>query len=278
MPREHPVVLVTGTSTGIGRESVLHLQRAGCRVVATARNPARIADLSHAGEVECMELDVTSDAQRRTVVEEVLERHGRIDALVNNAGYGANLAVEETTPEIMQAMFSTNVFGPHELARLVLPHMRAQGSGRIINVASIAGHVPVPMLGAYCATKFALRALTHAMHNEVRSFGIHACLVEPGIIRTNFGAQSMAQKEAAIGAAGAQASPYAAMHATWAARRRRDGGAHPRVVAGAITHACTARRPRFHYFVPWDSKGANLLKRILPDAVLNQGYRWYFGS
>jgi NAD(P)-dependent dehydrogenase (short-subunit alcohol dehydrogenase family) len=270
-----PVALVTGCSTGIGREAVGHLRRAGFLVVATARRPESILDLAAPGEVECHKLDVTSAVQRKAVVDIVLERHGRIDALVNNAGYGAVLAVEDTPPEAMQAMFDTNVFGLHELTRLVLPAMRRQGHGRIVNVSSVAGHLSVPLLGAYCATKFALRALTQALDNEVRTLGVRAVLVEPGVIRTEFGNRSVAEKDNVL-TKGTEASPYAAMYDRWARLRMLRGGAHPRVIARRIVHACVATTPRFHNFAPMQAKAGNLAKRLLPDAVLSWGLRVYF--
>ncbi|HJQ93067.1 MAG TPA: SDR family oxidoreductase [Candidatus Thermoplasmatota archaeon] len=273
--RPRPVVLVTGCSTGIGREAVSHLERAGFLVIATARRVEAVQDLASPGKVEADTLDVTKAADRKRVVEGVLSRHGRIDALVNNAGYGAVLAVEDTDPAVMQAMFDTNVFGLHELSRLVLPTMRRQGSGRIVNVASIAGHVSVPMLGAYCATKFAVRALTQALDNEVRGFGVRAVLIEPGVIRTEFGNRSMAEHRTAM-AAGVGESPYARLYRRWERMRMLRGGAHPRVIARAIVHACASASPRFHNFAPLQAKASNLAKRLLPDAVVSAGMRIYF--
>lgn len=268
-----PVVLVTGTSSGIGRETVHRLRDAGCHVLATARDVAAIADLAVPGQVECLRLDVADAASRKACIDEALRRHGRLDALVNNAGYGAMLAIEDTDLAALRRMFETNVFGAHELARLVLPAMRQQGHGRIVNVASIAGHVPVPLLGAYCSTKFALRALTQALDSEARMFGVRAVLVEPGVIQTNFGTHSLKETKANVDVA---ASPYARFYRKWGARRQGRHGAHPRVVARRIVHACTARRPRNHYFAPADAKLYNVLKRLLPDALILWGMRRYF--
>jgi NAD(P)-dependent dehydrogenase (short-subunit alcohol dehydrogenase family) len=269
-----PVALVTGCSTGIGREAVAHLRRSGFLVVATARKAEAVADLAAPGEVEAEVLDVTSDADRRRVVAAVLARHGRIDALVNNAGWGAMAAMEETAPGLMQRIFDTNVFGAVELARLALPAMRRQGSGRIVNVSSVAGHVAVPLMGAYCGTKFALRAVTHAMDMEVRRFGVRAVLVEPGLIRTRFGARAAEETRGAM--ADPASSPYAPLYARWARRRAGDHGAHPRVVARAIVRACASASPRFHNFAPLHAKAANLAKRLLPDSLLSLAMRAYF--
>jgi NAD(P)-dependent dehydrogenase (short-subunit alcohol dehydrogenase family) len=261
------VVLVTGCSTGIGRQAVLRLADAGFLVVATARDPRTLADLVQPGRVEADRLDVTVAADRRRVVEAVLARHGRIDALVNNAGWGAVAAAEETTSDLMHRMFDTNVLGAHELARLVLPHMRRQGHGRVVNVSSVSGHVAVPLMSAYSATKFALRALTLAMDVELRDFGVRAVLVEPGFVRTGFGQRSSSETMAVVG--DIEASPYRAFHRRWARRRSGSHGCDPDVIARAIVSACSARRPRLHYFRPLHAKALNLAKRALPDAVVS---------
>lgn len=269
-----PVALVTGCSTGIGREAILHLAKAGFLVVATARRREAILDLEKPGEVELDVLDVTNEADRQRVVTDLLARHGRIEALVNNAGWGAVAAMEETPPELMQRMFDTNVFGLHELTRLVLPTMRKQGAGRIVNVASVAGHISVPLMGTYCATKFALRAITQAMDAEVRRFGVRALLVEPGFIKTEFGARATVETKATV--QDPKSSPYAPMYRRWAKRRAGDHGAHPSVIARQITHACASASPRFHNFAPLHAKAANVTKRILPDSWFAAGFRLYF--
>lgn len=278
LPRRHvvpekAVVVVTGASSGIGREAVQHLAQAGAFVVATARCAQSIQDLRREGEVECLQLDVADDASRARCVEEVLSRFGRVDVLVNNAGYGANLTVEDMPVEKMRAMFEVNLFGAHDLTRRLLPHMRQRRSGRIVNVASVAGHIAVPMMGPYCATKFALRALTQSLDNEVRRFGIRAVLIEPGWIATRFGerviAEGMAEAEEGR-------SPYARMYALWRKRRSKPRGPHPRAVARTIVHASLTQTPRFHNFVPIWASLANLGKRLLPDAVISWSLRRYF--
>jgi NAD(P)-dependent dehydrogenase (short-subunit alcohol dehydrogenase family) len=267
------VAIVTGTSSGIGRETVQHLVNAGIHVIATARNTADIADLK-SEMVTTARLDMLDEPSMIAVVSETMATFGRIDALVNNAGYGMMLPVEETPLEAMQAQFDVNVFGVHRLTQLVLPHMRAAGHGRIVNVSSIAGHISLPMMGPYCASKFALRALTTALDGEVRPYGIRACLVEPGVIKTSFGKRSEQERTSRT----PPDSPYPWLHKKWAGKRAGQNGAHPRVIAKRITHACNARRPKFHYFAPLDAKATNILKRLLPDAALNWIIRRYFGS
>jgi NAD(P)-dependent dehydrogenase (short-subunit alcohol dehydrogenase family) len=268
------VAIVTGCSTGIGREAVQFLAQAGFLVVATARQAQDIADLAAPGTVETDVLDVTRPADRRRVVDAVLQRHGRIDALVNNAGWGAVVAAEDTSPELMQRMFDTNLFGAHELTRLVLPAMRRQGHGRVVNVSSVSGHIAVPMMSAYCATKFALRALTLALDVEVRGQGIRAVLVEPGFVKTRFGRRSTAETQAAV--ADPAAGPYAALYDRWARRRSGSHGAEPAAIARCIVKACSAPRPRLHYFTPLHAKVLNLLKRWLPDSWFSAALRRYF--
>lgn len=266
------VVLVTGTSSGIGRESVHHLAEAGCKVIATARNLADIEDLA-SEQVDILPLDVSDEKSMVTAVDEVVRRYGRIDGLVNNAGYGTMLPVEETPMNVMRAQFDVNVFGLHRLTQLVLPHMRQQGSGRIVNVSSIAGHVSVPMMGSYCATKHAVRALTIALDAEIKPHGLHASLIEPGVIKTKFGQRSQAERHQH---SNVHESAYKPLHDKWENMRMTQGGAHPKVIAKRIVHACTAKRPKLHYFAPWDAKSANILKRLAPDAAINWGMRTYF--
>lgn len=272
---ERPIVLVTGCSSGIGQASIPHLVAAGAHVVATARRLESIASLE-GPHVELATLDVTDAATRSACVDAILERHGRIDVLVNNAGFGAVAAFEDTTPELLDRIFATNLFGAHELTRLVLPHMRAQGTGRIVNVSSMSGHIPIPMQSAYCATKFAMRAMTQVLDVEVREFGIRATLVEPGFVNTPFGQRS--HQETMENVADRDESPYARRYAVWAKRRSRPGhGASPDDIAKAITKAALSKRPRIHYFAPLHAKVYNLVKRLLPDSMLHWGLNRKFG-
>ncbi len=260
-----PVVLVTGTSSGIGREAVLHLARRAT-VVATARNVDTIQDLA-SKNVSVYPLDVTDEASIQAAVAHTLEHFGRIDAIVNNAGFGAFMPVEQTSLAAFQAMLDVNLLGAHRLTQEVLPHMRNQGHGRIVNVSSIAGHIGFPMIGAYSATKFALRGLSQAMAAELRPFGIHVSLIEPGSIRTSFGAR--AEQEQEVAGLGGSEGPYANLYRRFDKLVGGKGRAHPRVIAKRINHACLSRRPRFHYLAPLDAKAGNVLKRVLPDGLIN---------
>src|ERR687892_508699 len=177
------VWLITGASSGFGRELAEAALARGDRVVATARRTDALDDL--AGErAHVIALDVTDAAQRAAAVSESLERFGQIDVLVNNAGRTQVGAVEETTDEELRALFDLHFFGPAALTRAVLPHMRRQGGGAIVQMSSVGGQVTPPGFGAYCATKFALEGLTETLRDEVAPFGVHTLIVEPGAFRT----------------------------------------------------------------------------------------------
>ncbi len=180
-----PVALVTGCPGGIGRATAVLPAEQGWRVFASARHPETLSDL--AGEsITPVRLDVTDEAGMAAAVGQVLEQAGRAGALASNAGYGQGGPLEEATPQEIRHQFETNTFGPLRLAQLVLPAMRAQGSGRIVNVSSINGRVAIPFTGLYCASKFALEALSDALRMETRPFGVHVIVAEPGSTKTNF--------------------------------------------------------------------------------------------
>jgi NAD(P)-dependent dehydrogenase (short-subunit alcohol dehydrogenase family) len=178
------VWLITGASSGFGRAVAEAALSRGDVVVATARDAGRLGDLVADDRVYAVSLDVTDASQRDRAVKQALERFGRIDVLVNNAGRTQVGAVEETTDEELRSLFELHFFAPAALTRLVLPQMRAQGGGAIVPMSSVGGQITAPGFGAYCATKFALEGLTQALHDEVASFGIRTLIVEPGAFRT----------------------------------------------------------------------------------------------
>jgi NAD(P)-dependent dehydrogenase (short-subunit alcohol dehydrogenase family) len=178
------VWMITGTSSGFGRAIAEAVVERGDRVVATARRVEALADLAEHERVHVVALDVTDPAGRESAVGEAIERFGRIDVLVNNAGRTQVGAVEETTDEELRFLFELHFFAPAALTRAVLPHMRRQGSGAIVQMSSVGGQVTAPGFGAYCATKFALEGLTETLRDEVAGFGIHTLIVEPGAFRT----------------------------------------------------------------------------------------------
>jgi NAD(P)-dependent dehydrogenase (short-subunit alcohol dehydrogenase family) len=186
-------VLITGTSSGFGKMAALRFARKGDNVFASMRNTAKGAELEDIARKEnlslkVIQLDVLSDDSVTKAVEQVLSDAGSIDVLVNNAGFEIRGAVEEISDEEARAQFATNVFGLLRVTRAVLPHMRSRGSGRIINVSSVAGIVGVPFGGIYAASKHAVEALTETLYWELHPFGISVCLIEPGAFPTEFSA------------------------------------------------------------------------------------------
>jgi NAD(P)-dependent dehydrogenase (short-subunit alcohol dehydrogenase family) len=181
---ETRIWLITGASSGFGRALANAALERGDHVVAAARDEGRLADLAAHDRVHAISLDVTDAGQRERGVNATLERFGHIDVLVNNAGRTQVGAVEETTDDELRSLFELHFFAPAALTRLVLPHMRAQGTGAIVQMSSVGGQITAPGFGAYCATKFALEGLTQALHDEVAPFGIRTLIVEPGAFRT----------------------------------------------------------------------------------------------
>jgi NAD(P)-dependent dehydrogenase (short-subunit alcohol dehydrogenase family) len=184
------VVLITGCSSGFGLGSAVGFAQAGDRVYASMRTPSKQGALRKACEeagveVEVLQLDVTDDASVKDAVGGVISAEGRIDVLVNNAGVGWLYAIETMPDELLRQTFETNLFGTVRMLRAVLPHMRAQGSGTIVNVSSVAGHVPAPFTGFYPVTKHALRAMSEGLAMELEDHGIKVALIEPGFYRTN---------------------------------------------------------------------------------------------
>jgi NAD(P)-dependent dehydrogenase (short-subunit alcohol dehydrogenase family) len=253
------VVLVTGCSTGIGRALCGLLAEKGWAVVATARDPRSLSALPVAMRLP---LDVTDRASIGEAVAAAISRFGRIDALVNNAGYAMRAAVEEIPEGEMRKMFDVNVFGLIAVTQAVLPTMRKGGGGRIVNLSSISGRFSQPANGAYCASKHAVEALSDALRNEVQPFNIQVSLVEPGPIKTAFEGRASGGSAGVLGNPG---SPYAGLYAAHLAMKERQEEADPRLVARVILAALEARKPRARYraAVP----AASALASRLPDGA-----------
>ncbi|EOD66164.1 oxidoreductase [Amycolatopsis vancoresmycina] len=187
------VWLITGCSAGFGREIALAALAAGDRVVATARRPETLADLLDRGgdRVRTAALDVTDTGQIDAAVKTALEEFGRIDVVVNNAGSGSVGAVEELTMDELRALMEVMFFGAVAVTKAVLPHLRARGSGTVVQISSMGGQLSMPGFGAYCAAKFALEGISEALAAEVAPFGVQVLIVEPGAFRTEFGGGRM---------------------------------------------------------------------------------------
>ncbi|WP_435175447.1 SDR family oxidoreductase [Halorussus sp. AFM4] len=233
--------LVTGCSTGIGRETAAQLLDAGWTVYATARDPADVRDLADRG-AETAALDVTDPERAEAVVDGVYDDRGRLDCLVNNAGYGQFGPVEDVPMEAVYRQFEVNTFGPLRLARAALPRMRERGRGTIINVTAGVGGLTMPGLGVYTASKFALESLTDALRQEVSQYGVDAVTVEPGIVATDFYDRVLAEV-AAYDHSPAYDDLYAVLDDLGVVEAGGPGVNSPERVAAAIRRAATADRP-----------------------------------
>jgi NAD(P)-dependent dehydrogenase (short-subunit alcohol dehydrogenase family) len=242
-------VLITGCSTGIGRATAEHLAKKGQTVYATARRVEAIADLEAAG-CRTLALDVTDEASMVAAVERVVAEEGAVDALVNNAGYSQSGALETLRMEDVRRQFETNVFGLMRMCQLVLPGMREQGRGRIVNISSMGANFTFPGGGVYHATKYAVEAISDALRFEVKGFGVDVVIVQPGLIKTAFHDSAVSQIKREDG-------PYAHFNATVAKATKNvyekglapKLGAGPEAVAKVIEKAITTDSPKIRYRV-----------------------------
>jgi short-subunit dehydrogenase len=268
------VALITGASSGIGEATAVELVRRGFTVYGAARRVDRMSALAARG-VHVIEMDVTDDASMTSGVERVLAEQGRIDVLVNNAGYGSYGALEDVPLDEARRQFEVNVFGLARLTQLVLPQMRARHSGRIVNVSSIGGKMYEPLGAWYHATKFAVEGLSDSLRVELAPHGVHVIVIEPGAIRTEWGGIS-AQSALARSGDTAYATQAQQLAKVYDVADRPGVGADPRVVAVAIGKAVTARRPHTRYAVPLPAKAILLARRLLSDrafdAVIARAY------
>lgn len=258
-------VLITGASSGIGREAAkAFLDDDGWTLYATARDTDDIADLGEAG-CNTAELDVTDEDQVRQVVERVISETGRIDALVNNAGYGQMGPIEEVPTEVVNEQFDVNVFGPHRLTRAVLPHMRERERGTIVNVSSVAGRVAHPGGGVYCGSKFALEAMSDALRSEVEPFDIDVALVEPGPVNTTF-SETVAARTETLERSGAYDWFYSVIEDTQLIGGGGFGSVEAKEVAETILEAANSPNPKPRYPVGQFGKLSSLA-RLVPDPI-----------
>ena len=261
-------VLITGCSSGIGHATALRLAQDGWNVYATARRPESIADLAEQG-CKTLALDVTDEASMSAAVDAVTEAEGAVGVLVNNAGYSQSGAVESVPLGQVRRQFETNVFGLIRMCQLVLPGMRAQHWGKIVNISSMGGRLTFPGGGLYHASKYAVEALSDALRFEVRGFGVDVILVEPGLIVTKFGEVASGSVGAAVDddtygdfnrkvatlTEGAYKGPMAKL------------GAGPEAVAKRIADALKAGRPKARYPVTPSAHLMITQRRLTPDRV-----------
>lgn len=268
-------VLITGCSSGIGAATAARLVSHGWDVWASARRPEVLAGLAAAG-CRTLALDVTDEESMATAVDTVLEDAGRIDALVNNAGYSQSGALESLDLDDVRRQFETNVFGLIRLTQLVLPAMREQGSGRIVNIGSMGGKLTFPGGGAYHASKYAVEALSDALRYEVAGFGVKVVLIEPGLITTNFEAAVAAGMPTGDGPyARFNEQVQAATSEAYAGPMARFGGP-PEAVAKVIEKALTKANPKPRYTVTLSAPAAMTARKVLGDRGWDLAMRTQF--
>jgi len=274
------VALVTGCSSGIGEATAWALANAGYRVYATARNVEHLESLKkRAFEsgllLQARPLDVTKQGEINAVLSEIRTEAGHLDVLVNNAGYALFGAIEEIPSEDLRRQFDVNVFGLVDVSKTALPLMRGNGGGTIVNISSVAGRVPAPLMGAYCSTKFSVEALSLAMRAEVHQFGVRVVIIEPGPVNTRF-------PENAIKASGhiirRSDSPYASAYAGIMTMYENDGpnGATAERVAKVILRVVRAKNPKSRYSVRARDRLLSLAGSLVPTRVGQRFIRGYF--
>ncbi|MCO4312659.1 oxidoreductase [Pectobacterium versatile] len=269
------VILVTGASSGIGEATALRLKASGHTIYAAARRIERMQKLAEA-DIRVLPLDVTDSVSVQTVVDTIIAECGRIDVVVNNAGYGSYGAVEEVSPEEGRAQFDVNVFGAVRLTQLVLPHMRAQRSGTVMNITSMGGKIYTPLGAWYHGTKFALEAISDCLRLEVEPFGIDVVVIEPGGIKTEW-ADIAAAKLLDVSGRGAYAKQAEAMADSMVGDSSRKRQSSPQVIADTIAQAVSARRPKTRYAVGFGAKPMICIRRLLSDRLFDRFMRMATG-
>ena len=262
-------ILITGASSGMGKETALKLIREGHVVYGAARRVEQMEDLKKAGG-HALKMDVTDDSQLQAGVEQIIREQGRIDVLINNAGYGLYGAVEDTNLKDVRRQFDVNFFGLARLTQLVLPHMRGQGSGRIINISSMGGRIYTPLGAFYHATKHALEGWSDSLRLELKDKGIDVVVIQPGIIATEFGdvmTQPMLERSGA--------GPYAKLaqavaKTTKASYDKPNAASPPSVISNLISKAVSAPKPKTRYAAGKLAKPLMWMRKFLGDRVFDR--------
>lgn len=260
-------ILITGCSSGIGLQTAIYLAGKGHRVYASMRDTNKKTDLVEAARtakvsVGVVKLDVTDEKSIKSAVGSILKKEGRIDVLVNNAGYGLGGFIEDISLDEMRAQFETNVFGLVRVTQEVLPSMRRERKGTIINISSVVGKVALPIIGMYSASKFAVEAITDSMRIELSPFGIKVTAVEPGEIKTNFGTSMRMAKKSKN-----PASPYFEYTKRFNDMDSRNGDS-PLAVVKAIEAAINSDSPKSRYVAGRDARKFLAMKAWLPDSTI----------
>ena len=250
------IVIITGGSSGIGLETAKQLASAGCRVYEFSRREAEFDFMQH------LRVDISDEAQVRRAVEEIIAREGRIDVLINNAGFGISGAFEFTETVEAKRLMDVNLFGMSNAIKAVLPHMRAAGQGRILNLSSVAGPLPIPFQSWYSISKAAVNALTMSLSNEVHRYGISVCCAMPGDIRTGFTA---ARRKSIAGD-----DVYGGRIARSVARMEKDeqGGMNPAFAGRFIARLALKKRVKPYNTIGFSYKCCVFLSKILPGSLI----------
>lgn len=265
-------VLITGCSSGIGRHAARGLKARGYRVFATARKQADVDDLISDG-LESVQLDIANSASIQNAFGIIMQKtDGKLYALFNNAAFGLSGAVEDLPRDALRDFFEVNLFGTHELTRLVIPVMRQQGHGRIIQNSSVLGFVALKYRGAYNASKFALEGLSDTLRMELEGTEIYVSLIEPGPIQSNFRKNAYAAYKRYIDK---DNSIFREVYEQTEGRLQTEGPAvpftlEPEAVLKKVIHALESKRPRIRYYVTFPTYLFGYLKRLLPDRVMDK--------
>ena len=261
------VALVTGASSGIGRSTALALKQAGYRVFGTSRK----AVTASSDGITMLVCDVTDDASVQKMIAEVMEQAGRIDLLVNNAGIGLLGGAEESSIAQAQTLFDVNVFGVLRVTNAVLPTMRRQHKGRIVNMSSVLGLIPAPYNALYAATKHALEGYSESLDHELRTFGIRVVLVEPGVTRTSF-EENITRPDQLLPLYDAERIRMEGLM-----RSMIQTGDAPEVVASTVVKAATTTMPKRRYPAGKQASQVRFLRRFLPEAMVDKSLRKFNG-
>lgn len=261
------VALVTGASSGIGEATALKLKALGYTVYGAARRVDRMRPLADAG-IRVLSMDVTDDASMQAGVQKIIAESGRIDVLVNNAGYGSYGAVEDVPLDEARAQFDVNVFGAVRLIQLILPYMRSQRSGTIVNITSMGGKIHTPLGAWYHGTKFALEAISDCLRMEVQPFGIDVVIIEPGGIKTEW-ADIAAEKLRHVSGKGPYSSQARAMAESMDGEASRKRQSPPELIADTIAQAVSADRPKTRYAVGFGAKPMIFLRGLMSDRAFD---------
>lgn len=261
---KNKIALVTGASSGIGKATAERLAKSSYKVYGTSRRGAQTGQQLF----EMLALDVTNDESVAAAVAELMRREGQIDLLVNNAGFGvAPAGAEESTIEQAKAIFDTNFYGMLRMTRAVVPHMRQQGSGRILNISSVLGFLPAPFMALYAATKHAIEGYSESLDHELRTRGIRVSTIQPAYTKTGFDS-NLLEPDAKIG-------EYNKIRAALNIRVKEvvEGGDEPSVVADTVLKAASAARPKLKYAAGGLACRLKFLRRFAPASILDAGLR-----